>query len=98
MSEHEHEVEEYDFEVKGAGEEWKVFYPDEGDILTQFPWYDKEGKLKSVIMAGGTSGKMTETNEVFSDAKSAILYAQSLGAENIKLTKAKPRKKKEDAS
>ncbi len=82
------------YEVKGRDEEWKVFYPDEGDILTPFPWYDKEGKLKSVFYAGGSSGKLTETNEVFSTAREAIEYAKVLGAENIKLIKAKQKKKK----
>lgn len=85
------------FEVKGYENTWKVFYPDEGDILTPFVWYDKEGKVKSVIHAGGSSGKLTEANEIFPTAKEAIAYAKTyLGAENIKLIKSKPKKKKEE--
>ncbi|MFI5405144.1 MAG: hypothetical protein ACHQ1D_01385 [Nitrososphaerales archaeon] len=84
------------YEIKGHGNEWKLFYPDEGDILSPFPWYDKEGKLKTVIHAGGSSGKLTETNETFNTAKDALDYAKRIGAENIKLIKSKPRKPKED--
>lgn len=84
------------FEVKGHDNEWKVYYPDEGDIQTPFPVYDKEKELKTVIWAGGNSGKLTETNETFVNAKEAVEYAKIIGAENIKLIKAKPRKKKEE--
>jgi hypothetical protein len=85
------------FEVKGNGDEWKIHYPDEGDIMTPYVWYDKEGKIRTVIYAGGSSGKLTETNETFSSAKEAIAYAKNyLGAENIKLIKTKKKKKKEE--
>jgi hypothetical protein len=88
---------EVEYEVKGADGAWKIYYPDEGDIASPFPWYDKEGKLKSVVWAGGSSGKYTETNETFATAKEAIEHAKILGAEKIKLTKSKPRKKKEES-
>jgi len=83
------------YEIKGRDGEWKIYYPDEGDIATPFPVYDKEGELKTVIWAGGSSGKLTETNETFATAKEAIEYAKTIGAENIKLIKSKPRKQKE---
>ena len=84
------------FEVKGYGDEWKVFYPDEGDIQTPFVWYDKEGKVKTVFYAGGSSGKLTEANETFTSGKAAIEYLKKyFDAENIRLVKSKPKKKKE---
>lgn len=83
------------YEVRGRGDTWKVFYPDEGDMQTPFPWYDKEGNIKTVIWAGGDSGKLTESFIEFSTAKQAIKYAKELGAEKIKLIKTKERKKKE---
>jgi len=83
------------YEVRGRGDTWKVFYPDEGDMQTPFPWYDKEGNLKTVIWAGGNSGNLTESFIEFSTAKQAIKYAKELGAEKIKLIKTKERKKKE---
>jgi hypothetical protein len=85
------------FEIKSKGDHWKVHYPDEGDIATPFIWYDKEGKVRSVIHAGGSSGKLTEANEEFATAKEAITYARDyLGAKNIKLTRTKKRKPKKD--
>lgn len=86
------------YEVKGYGDKWKVYYPDEGDIMTPFVWYDKENKVKSVIYSGGNSGKLTEANEIFTSAKEAIKYAKVLGAENIRLIKSKPKKKKKEVS
>lgn len=83
------------YEVRGNGSKWKLFYPDEGDIQTKFPVYDKEGKLKTIIWSGGSSGKLTESYIEFSTAKMAIEYAKELGAENIKLIKTQERKRKE---
>jgi len=94
MSEQEFNSEEEVWEVKGRDGEWKIFYPDEGDIQTPFPVYDKEGKLKTVIFAGGSSGKLTELNEEFPNAKAAAKHAKELGAQNIKLTKTKAKIKK----
>lgn len=82
------------YEIRGRNDTWKVWYPDEGDILTPFPVYDKEGEMKSVIYAGGSSGKLTESFVEFSTAKEAVAYAKELGAEKIKLVKIKARKKK----
>ena len=83
-------------EVRGRDENWRVSYPDEGDIQTPFPVYDKEGKLKTVIYAGGSSGKLTELNIVFPTAKDAIEYAKDIiGADKVKLIKSKERKRKE---
>jgi len=92
----EYESEQIIYEVKGRDGEWEVWYPDEGDMLTPFPWYDKEGKLKTVIWAGGDSGKLTKSNCEFETGKEAIEYAKELGAENIKLIKSKSRKPKEN--
>lgn len=86
------------YEVKGYGNHWEVWYPDEGDIPTPHIWYDKEGKVKSVIWAGGDSGKLTKSFCEFETGKEAINYAQELGAENIKLIKSKPKKKKKEDS
>ena len=83
------------YEVKGRDNEWEGWYPDEGDMLTPFPWYDKEGKLKTVIWAGGDSGKLTKSFCAFETAKEAAEYAKELGAEHIKLIKMKARKPKE---
>lgn len=85
----------YDYEVRGRDDVWKVWYPDEGDILTPVPVYNKEGDMKSVIYAGGNSGKLTESFIKFNTAKEAVKYAKELGAENIRLVKTKARKKKE---
>jgi len=67
-------------------------------MATQFPVYDKEGKLKTIIWAGGKSGKLTESFEEFSTAKEAMRYAKNvLGAENIRLIKTKERKPKQES-
>ena len=93
MIEEEHNENEIVYEVRGRDDKWKVFYPDEGDIQTSFPVYDKTGDLKSVIWAGGKSGKLTESFIDFSTAKEAMVYARDvLGAEKIKLIKTKERK------
>lgn len=84
------------YEVRSRGNSWHVFYPDEGDIQTQFPVYDKEGNLKTIIWSGGDSGKLTESFQEFSTAKEAIKYAKEIGAEKIRLIKTKERKKKVD--
>lgn len=87
---------EVEFEVRGRDDKWRVGYPDEGDMLTPFLWYDKNGDVKSVIYAGGDSGKLTETFEEFPTAKAAINYAKTyLGAEKIRLVKTREKKKKE---
>lgn len=91
----EQEYNEPVYEVRGRNNIWKVWYPDEGDIQTKFPVYDKEGKLKTIIWSGGNSGKLTESYIEFSTAKMAIEYAKELGAENIKLIKTQERKRKE---
>lgn len=83
------------YEVRGRGNIWKVSYPDEGDIKLPVPVYDKEGKLKTVIYAGGNSEKLTESFQEFSTAKEAIKEAKMMGAEKIKLIKTKKRKDKE---
>ncbi len=83
------------YEIRGKGNTWKIYYPDEGDNATPFPFYDKEGKLKTVIYAGGTSGRLTELNEQFSSANEAEEYAKKMGAENIKIFTTKERKKKD---
>ncbi len=85
---------EIEWEVKGYGENWKVHYPDEGDIETAFPVYDREGKLKTIIWAGGNSGKLTESFQEFSSAKEAVKEAKVMGAEKIRLVKSKPKKRK----
>jgi len=90
-------IEEIAYEIRGRNNKWKVFYPDEGDISTQFPVYNKEGHLKTVIWAGGKSGKLTESFQEFSTAKEAMRYAKDiLGAEKIKLIKTKERKPKKE--
>lgn len=83
------------YEVKGHDNYWEVWYPDEGDIQTPFVCYDKENNVKTVIWAGGDSGKLTKSFCEFETAKQACEYAKELGAENIKLIKMKPKKKKE---
>lgn len=98
MSMHEFQEREPIYEVKGRENTWKVWYPDEGDIQTKFPVYDKEGKLQTIIWAGGSSGKLTESFIEFSTAKEAIRYAKELGAENIKLIKTKKRKNNKEDS
>ena len=82
------------YEIRGRGDKWKVFYPDEGDIQSPIKVYDKEGKLKGIIYAGGDSGKLTESYVEFTNAKEAIEYAKKLGAEKVKLIRMKQRKKK----
>lgn len=83
------------FEVKGRGNEWELWYPNEGNIQTPYQVFDKEGKLKSIIWAGADAGKkLTKANEQFSTAKEAIEHAKELGAEKIDLIKTKPRKQK----
>jgi len=88
------EFQEIEYEVKEKNSSWKVFYPDEGDIQTQFPVFDRDGKLKTVVYSGGNSGKLTESFEEFKTAKEAVLYAKELGAEKVKLIKQKTRKTK----
>ena len=94
MSQQEFNAEENIWEVKGRDGEWHILYPDEGDIQTPFPVYDREGKLKTVIYSGGSSGKTTELNEEFPNAGAALKHAKELGAQNIKLTKTKAKLKK----
>ena len=83
------------YEIKGYGSKWKVWYPDEGDIKTPMPVYDKSGEMKSVIWVGGESGKLTESTQEFATPRAAMNYAKFLGAEKVKLIKIKPRAKKE---
>lgn len=97
MTEEEHNEDEVVYEVRGRGDRWKVFYPDEGDMATSFPVYDKEGKMKSLIWAGGKSGRLTESFQDFPTAREAMRYAKDvLGAEKIKLIKTKERKPKKE--
>lgn len=84
------------YEVKGRGKTWKVWYPDEGAIMSEFPVYDKEGKLKTIIWAGGDPGKLTESFVEFSTKEEAVAYAEELGAEKIKITTIQERKKKKN--
>jgi len=88
-------MDEVEFEIRGNDDKWKVFYPDESNIQTPLPWYDKEGNLKTVTWVGDNNDKLTETFEEFSTAKEAIKYAQDyLGAQKIKLIKTKKKKTK----
>lgn len=83
------------YEIRSRGEHWELWYPNEGNILTPFKVYDKEGELKSVIWAGADAGKeLTKSSQEFSTAKEAADYAKELGAEKIDLIKTKTRKKK----
>ena len=93
----EQEYNEPIYEIRKRNNAWKVWYPDEGDIQTKFPVYDKEGKLKTIIWSGGSSGKLTESYIEFPTAKTAIEYAKELGAEKINLVKTKERKKKKES-
>lgn len=83
------------FEIRNSNGTWRISYPDEGDMETQVPVYDKEGNLKTIISASGSSGKLFDLNEEFLTVKEAIAFAKDvMGAENIRLVKPRQRRKK----
>lgn len=90
-------MEEEVYEIKGKGNTWRIYYPDECGIQTQLPVYDKEGNLKTILWVGESTGKLTESSQVFSSAKEALAYAKKIGAEKVKLIKLQERKKKNNS-
>ena len=82
------------FEIRQRGNVWKLSIPDEGDMLTSFPVYNKDGDMQSYIWAGGSSGKLVELFEDFPTKEDAIDYAEKLGAEKIRMVQPKNRKKR----
>lgn len=84
------------YEVRKKGEVWKLSYPDETTIETTFPWYDKDGELKTIVRAhGGDLGKLTESFINFESQEDAIKYAiKVLGAEKVNVIKSTKKGKK----
>jgi hypothetical protein len=69
-------------EIRGRGKTWKVFYPDEAAIASDFLVFDRDGVQVGVIQAGGQGRGMVEAHFVGTKDE-ATAYARYLGATEV---------------
>lgn len=49
-------------EIKGRGQSWKIYYPNEERLASPFPVYDKEGNYKTTLWCGSDTAGSTEAH------------------------------------
>jgi hypothetical protein len=64
-------------EIRGRGNSWKVYYPNESKLGSPVQIYDRDGNLKDVLWCGSPDDGMTEAHFVGSQAQ-ALEYAEYL--------------------
>ena len=69
-------------EIRGRGRKWQVWYPDESDIATELPVYDRDGNLKETLLVGCPTGKLVES--LFTGTRDeATEHAYAIGATEV---------------
>ena len=63
-------------DIKGRGNSWHIYYPNEERLASPFPVYDKEGEYKYTLWAGSDTQGMTEAHFVGTreEAEAYALY------------------------
>jgi hypothetical protein len=52
------------YEIRGRGQSWRVYYPNEARLAYPVPVYNREGVYKETLYCGSDDGGMTETHFV----------------------------------
>jgi hypothetical protein len=61
-------------EIKGRGDSWHIYYPNEERLASPFPVYDREGEYKTTLWCGSDTNGMTEAH-FKGGREEAIAYA-----------------------
>lgn len=64
-------------EIRGRGDKWRVYYPNEERLATPFPVYDRDGIFKTSLWCGTDTAGMTEAHFVGTQDEAAT-FAQFL--------------------
>ena len=64
-------------EIRGRGNHWKVYYPNESNLGVPVPIYGLDGEFKETLWCGSPDDGMTEAHFVGS-REAAIEYANYL--------------------
>lgn len=64
-------------EIRGRGDNWHIYYPNEEKLASPFPVYDKEGNYKNTLWCGTATEGQTEAHFT-GNQEEATEYAQYL--------------------